>query len=271
MPPRDTLALLDISVVIPAHNEAVRILPYLHAITSHLKRRLQTYEVLVIDDGSTDTTATVVTSFARTAPDVRLIQLPSCRGKGAAVRHGMQLAVGQLQLFADADGATPIQELDRLEKAIADGADLAIGSRTLAAKLPSFTVQARLHRILLGMLFNSAVRQGGIRGIVDTQCGFKLFRRHVAQDLFSVSSVDGYGFDLELLYVAQRRGYRIAEVPVNWADQPGSKVRILRDGFAMLCELAVIRRNWTKGTYSSPSPARNFHRVTASQVGHPPQ
>jgi dolichyl-phosphate beta-glucosyltransferase len=119
----------------------------------------------------------------------------------------------------------------------------------------------------LGNLFNSVVQHSGIRGITDTQCGFKLFRQAVATDLFRVSSINGYGFDLELLYVAQQRGYRIVEIPVNWSDQPGSKVRVLRDGLAMLYELAVIRRNGTKGTYSAPSPARNFHPVTASQVG----
>ena len=112
---------------------------------------------------------------------------------------------------------------------------------------------------------------GGIRDISDTQCGFKLFEKTVARDLLSVSTINGYGFDLELLYVAQQRGYRVTEVPVNWSDQPGSKVRVLRDGLAMLRELAVIRRNWTKGYYSSPSEARNFHPVTASQLGHPPQ
>jgi dolichyl-phosphate beta-glucosyltransferase len=251
---RDTLAPVGFSVVIPAHNESARILPYLRTITSYLQSRYRSYEVLVVDDGSTDTTAMDVTSFARTSPNVDLIQVPFCRGKGAAVRRGMQSAVGDFQLFADADGATPIQELERLEKAMANGADLAIGSRTLACRLPDFTIEARLYRTLLGMLFNAAVRQSGIRGIADTQCGFKLFRRHVAQDLFSVSTIDGYGFDLELLYVAQQRGYRIAEVPVNWADQPGSKVRFLRDGLAMLRELAVIKKNGMKGLYDVPLP-----------------
>lgn len=271
MPSRDVLAPFDFSIIIPAHNESARILPYLQAITSYLQTRQRTYEVLVVDDGSTDNTAKVVTSFGSTAPAVRLIQLPSCRGKGCAVRLGMQSAVGLLQLFADADGATPIQELDRLEKAIANGADLAIGSRTLASRLPGFTVQARLYRTLLGMLFHVAIQQGGIRGIADTQCGFKLFRRHVAQDLFSVSSIDGYGFDLELLYVAQQRRYCIAEVPVNWADQPGSKVRVIRDGLAMLRELAVIKQNRMNGQYDARLPLCRFSPVAIEELGLPPQ
>ncbi len=258
---------VEISVVIPAHNEAARILPYLHQIAEHFRRDSRPHEVLVIDDGSTDATAAVVEDFARSAPTVHLIRLPSCQGKGAAVRHGMQLAAGYLQLFTDADGATPIGELARLENALAEGADVAIGSRVLAAQMPDFTVQARFYRSALGMLFNAAVRQSGIKEISDTQCGFKLFRRVVAQDLFAYSSIDGFGFDLELLYMAQQRGYRIAEVPVNWSDRPGSKVRIFRDGLAMLYELAVIRQNDRRGLYNSPISSADFVPAGAVRFG----
>jgi dolichyl-phosphate beta-glucosyltransferase len=258
---------VDLSVVIPAHNEATRILPHLRSIAEYLSSQRRSYEIIVVDDGSLDETATVVREYAGHQSSVRLIQLPTCVGKGGAVRHGMLTAKGRLQLFTDADGATAITELARLEQAVASGADVAIGSRSLASRLPGYTIHASLYRIILGNLFNSVVQHSGIRGITDTQCGFKLFRQAVATDLFRVSSINGYGFDLELLYVAQQRGYRIVEIPVNWSDQPGSKVRVLRDGLAMLYELAVIRRNGTKGTYSAPSPARNFHPVTASQVG----
>lgn len=154
-----------------------------------------------------------------------------------------------MQLFADADGATPIEELSHLESALAAGADLAIGSRALASQDPNYTVQARWHRSVMGSLFNAVVQRLGLRHIADTQCGFKLFRRSVAQDLFSVTCVDGYAFDLELLYVARQRGYRIAEVPVNWTDQPGSKVRPWRDGFLMLRELMAIRKRHAQGRY----------------------
>ncbi len=271
MPQHNPAPGVDLSVVIPAHNEATRILPHLNSIVAYLSPQRRSYEIIVVDDGSLDETARVVREFAGLQTSVRLIQLPSCVGKGGAVRQGMLTAKGRLQLFTDADGATAITELVRLEEAVANGADLAIGSRSLASRLPGYTVHASLSRTILGNLFNSVVQQGGLRGITDTQCGFKLFRQAVATDLFGVSSIDGYGFDLELLYVAQQRGYRIAEIPVNWSDQPGSKVRVFRDGLAMLYELAVIRRNGIRGAYSSPSQTRNFHPVTPSQVGNPPQ
>jgi dolichyl-phosphate beta-glucosyltransferase len=241
------------SIILPAYNEAARILPYLRSITSFMQDRGQTYEVLVVDDGSTDSTAAVVESLASSTPEIQLLRAPVRRGKGAAVRRGMHAAVGRLQLFADADGATPIQELARLEQAVANGADVAIGSRALASQLPGYAVQTRWYRTVLTTLFKSIVRQSSLRGITDTQCGFKLFRQTVAADLFRVSSIDGYGFDLELLYVAQQRGYHIAEIPVNWSHQPNSKFRVIRDSFAMLGELAVIRRNGSMGHYASPS------------------
>jgi dolichyl-phosphate beta-glucosyltransferase len=253
---------IEWSIIIPAHNEAARILPYLRNITSYMRDRGQPYEVLVVDDGSTDDTASVVEAMIASAPEIRLLRAPRRQGKGAAVRRGMGEAVGRLQLFADADGATPIQELARLEQALAAGADLAIGSRSLASRLPDYAIKARLHRTILGNLFNSVVQRSGLRGIADTQCGFKLFRRTVAQDLFGCSSINGYGFDLELLYVARQRGYNIAEIPVNWSDQPGSKVQALRDGLAMLRELALIRQKSAKGDYASPSHARNSHPAT---------
>jgi dolichyl-phosphate beta-glucosyltransferase len=202
----------------------------------------------VVDDGSTDTTASIVETEASSIPKIRSLRAPLRRGKGAAVRRGIQAAVGRLQLFTDADGATPIQELARLEEAVAKGADVAIGSRSLASRLPDYAVR-----------------------ITDTQCGFKLFRQPVAADLFGVSSIDGYGFDLELLSVAQQRGYRIAEIPVNWSHQPGSKFRIVSDGIAMLRELAVIRRNRTKGYYTAPLHPQNFHPAPVRQLGLPPQ
>ncbi len=257
---------LDLSVVIPAHNEAARILPFLESIVAYLTARARTFELIVVDDGSSDDTGRIVRQFGRPWSFVRLIRLPTCMGKGAAVRQGMQAARGRWQLFCDADGATPITELARLEQALLDGADLAIGSRSLASRRSDFTVHARWHRSVLGGVFNAIVRARGLRGITDTQCGFKLFNRTVSNDLFSVCCINGYGFDLELLFVAQQRGYRIAEVPVNWTDQPGSKVRLLRDGLGMLRELAAIQRNADKGLYSDRLLVQDMSRIPSSSA-----
>lgn len=255
---------IQLSVIIPAYDESERIVPYMTEMTGYLGRRGKPYEVLVVDDGSHDGTAALVEQFRTKEPAVRLLRLAQNTGKGCAVRTGMQVARGEFQLMADADGATPIQELERLEAAIGNGADIAIGSRFLASRDRRYTVKARWHRTVLGNTFNRIVQRLGVSGITDTQCGFKLFRKAVAKDLFSVAWVAGYGFDLELLYVAQRRGYRIAEIPVNWSDQPGSKVRVLRDGLRMLLDLFAVRRNYTHGMYepSSNVVATHVPRLT---------
>jgi dolichyl-phosphate beta-glucosyltransferase len=239
-----------LSVVIPAYNEAARILPYLTSMTCYLARRGRSYEILVVDDGSRDETAVRVEKFRTDEPAVRLLQLARNTGKGGAVRSGMMEARGDLRLVADADGATPIQELARLEAVIKQGADIAIGSRFLASQDSRYRVRARWHRTLLGNVFNWMVQRLGIAGIADTQCGFKLFRNAAAQDLFSVARVNGYGFDLELLYIAQRRGYGIVEVPVNWTDHPGSKVHVMRDGLQMFRDLLAVRDRYRLGGYA---------------------
>ncbi|MGH7231589.1 MAG: dolichyl-phosphate beta-glucosyltransferase, partial [Nitrospiraceae bacterium] len=219
-------------------------------VTTYLGQRGHTYELLVVDDGSQDDTAVRVETFRMAEPALRLIRLPRNTGKGAAVRTGMLEARGECRLVADADGATPIQELERLESRLRKGADIAVGSRSLASHDRRYCVNARRHRTILGNCFNGIVRHLGVNGIFDTQCGFKLLRGTVARDLFSVGRVNGYGFDLEILYIAQRRGYRIDEVPINWNDQPGSKVHVFRDGFHMLCELLAVRHYYRHGYYA---------------------
>jgi len=242
------------SLIIPAFNEEHRILPYLDSIVAYFSRRHGSYEIIVIDDGSRDGTANAIEAYGKRTAAIKLIRLPHNTGKGAAVRAGMTAARGRLRLMADADGATAIQELDALESAIAEGADIAVGSRAMGSRNRRYRVQARWYRTVLGNLFNAIVRRMGVGRISDTQCGFKLFRQSVAKDLFSVARIDGYGFDLELLFIATRRGYRIAEIPINWSDRPGSKVRVVRDGLAMFHELALIRRNDGRGLYERQSP-----------------
>ncbi|HET6369015.1 MAG TPA: dolichyl-phosphate beta-glucosyltransferase [Pseudomonadales bacterium] len=227
------------SVVIPAYNEARRLPRYLREVTGYFDGRDEPYEVLVVDDGSTDDTAGRVREEWAAHPAVDVLRLGTNRGKGAAVRAGMLRARGALRLMADADGATPIAEVKRLEVAVQDGADLAVASRALAD--PSVMVRARVHRRWSGRVFIAATRALGVRQVMDTQCGFKLFRGGVADDLFGVLRTDGFGFDVELVLRAERRGYRIAEIPVNWTDQPGSKVGVFRDGPGMLVQIVAAR------------------------------
>lgn len=227
------------SVIIPAYNEALRLPAYLKDVVAYFEGRDAAFEVLVVDDGSTDDTAERVREIAAGRPFIGVHALPANRGKGAAVREGMRRTGGALKLMADADGATPIREVERLEAAIRRGADLAVGSRVLPD--PRVVRQTRLHRRLSGHVFNFIVRRLGVSGVVDTQCGFKLFRSAVADDLFAGVSTDGFGFDVELLLLAQGRGYRVVEVPISWADQPGSKVGVLSDGPRMLRDILAAR------------------------------
>ncbi|MBI2015142.1 MAG: glycosyltransferase, partial [Candidatus Rokubacteria bacterium] len=174
---------------------------------------------------------------------LRLLRLSRNAGKGAAVRAGMLAARGDFRLFADADGATPIAELKRLEPALAAGADVAIGSRVLAD--PAVSVSAQPHRVAAGRVFNWLVARLGLRGVADSQCGFKAFGARAAEDLFGRLRTTGFGFDAELLFRARAAGYRIAEVPVNWADQAGSKVGVVRHGPGMLWQIA--KASWRVG------------------------
>ena len=228
------------SVVIPAFNEARRLPAYLDDVVAFFEGRGERYEVIVVDDGSTDGTPGLVEARARQTPALRLLRLPRNAGKGTAVRAGMLAARGAFRLFADADGATPIAELKRLEPALAAGADVAIGSRVLAD--PAVSVTAQPHRVAAGRVFNWLVARLGLRGVADSQCGFKAFGARAAGDLFGRLRTTGFGFDVELLLRAQAAGYRIAEVPVNWADQAGSKVRVVRHGPGMFWEL--VRAGW---------------------------
>jgi dolichyl-phosphate beta-glucosyltransferase len=227
------------SVVIPALNEAARLPPHLREVVAYFDGRGESYEVIVVDDGSADATSERAREVERAHPAVRLIRFERNHGKGFAVRAGMATAQGALRLMADADGATPVAEVKRLEAAIEQGADLAVGSRAL--RDPSVARRLRPHRQLVGTVFNLIVRALGVGGVSDTQCGFKLFRGDVAADLFGTLRTEGFGFDVELLLLAQRRGYRIVEVPINWTDQPGSRVSVAREGPRMLAEVIMTR------------------------------
>lgn len=225
-------------MIIPAYNEAERLPVFLDSVLAWCREHEPSFEVIVVDDGSSDDT--VKLAMQR---DVRVISHKQNAGKGAAVRTGMQAARGELRLFADADGATSMDELPTLLEA---DADVAIGSREGRDK----RVDASALRRFLGRWFNRAVRMGAIKGIRDTQCGFKLFRP-AAHGLFEVAQEDGFAFDVELLLLAQNMDLSVKEVFVNWTEMPGSKVSLLRDGMKMLKAVRRIKKRWKHGEYDS--------------------
>ncbi len=233
------------SVVIPAYDEEQRLPQYLHEVVAFFEEWGEAYEVIVVDDGSRDSTRERVREVQAIHRRVRLIALPRNCGKGYAVRVGMVNAQGAFRLFTDADGATPIVEVKRLLPALQAGADIVIGSRALVD--PAVSVQAKRHRVWAGKVFNWLVARLGLSRIADSQCGFKCFRGPVAEDLFRSLTTDGFGFDVELLLLAQRRGYAITEVAINWADQPGSKVSVLTDGPRMLWQILAARLSLARG------------------------
>lgn len=243
----------ELSVVIPAYNEESRILPTLESVRDYIDRRGVQVEVIVVDDGSLDGTSALVNRLAADWDELRLIRLADNRGKGYAVRSGMINARGRKVLFADADGATPIEEVEALEAALEDGADIAIGSRNVVRD--GVKVNARIYRRLMGRIFHAFVASLTVQGIEDTQCGFKLFRAGVAQELFSRMRMCGFSFDVEVLLMAQRQGYTIAEIPVNWVHQPGSKVNLVTDSLRMVRDLFIIRGHSVRGHYVSPHVA----------------
>jgi len=242
--------LLDVSVIIPAYNEERRLPKTLLSVFDYLEQTNQSYEILVVDDGSRDETGRVAKQFEELAPTVRMLTYPRNRGKGYAVRFGMYNARGRLLLFDDADGATPISEIERLTEAIARGADVAIGSRALDSQ--ETEVQTVWYRKFLGRVFNGYVNMIVLPGIADTQCGFKLFTRNAAHYLFRRQRSERFSFDVELLFLARRAGLSIAEVPVNWTNVAGSKVNLVKDSIAMGWDMAKIRMRAFFGVYNPP-------------------
>ncbi len=251
--------MLKLSVIIPAYNEERRLPATLQSVHQYLAERGGDFEIVVVDDGSLDNTQGVVETFASHNEGVRLISYSPNQGKGHAVRVGMLRADGDLLLVNDADGSSPIEEVERLEDAIAAGADVAIGSR--AKPDPTRRVDALAYRKYIGNTFNLIVQSLLLPGIHDTQCGFKLFKREAGRQVFSVCRLDGYGFDVETLYVARLQGFSIAEVAINWSNVAGSKVNVLFDSPKMLVEVVGIWLGslcgaYRKGTTGGHSGAR---------------
>jgi dolichyl-phosphate beta-glucosyltransferase len=246
----------EISVVVPAYNEAVRLQATLPRLWGALNRRFAGFEVIVVDDGSSDGTARVVTRFSATHPNVRLVSYPQNRGKGFAVKTGMLTAIGEYVLFSDADLSTPVREVRKLLAALRDGYDVAIGSR--ASRASKILKCQPLYRICLGKIFNRLVQILTVAGISDTQCGFKCFRRPAVREIFENCRVDGFSFDVEALFLARRKGLRIKEIGVLWRNSSLSTVHPVRHSLQMLRDLFVIRFYSFTGCYGPSGYAAEF-------------
>ncbi len=237
----------QVSIVIPAYNEEKRLARTLEHVLSCVRERGWEAEVLVVDDGSSDATVEVVQRWRKTHPELFLIENPSNCGKGFSVRNGLLQASGQIVMFTDADLSAPIEEAERLFEAIRNGADVAIGSRWLDQAKQ--TRHQPLYRRFFGRCYNWLTRTVMGLPYKDTQCGFKAFRREAAQSIFRLQTIERWGFDPEILFIAQKLGFRIVEVPVTWGHDERSRISYLRDGTQMLREMFEIRTNSMRGRY----------------------
>lgn len=239
---------VEISVIVPAYNEEKRLQSTLPHLWRSLKRRFNNFEILIVDDGSKDKTSALISRFSDEYPEVRLIRYENNRGKGHAVRTGVLAARGHYVLFSDADLSTPVMEVRKLLKALSEGYDVAIGSRAIReARIVKYQP---FYRVLLGKTFNKLVQLFTVRGISDTQCGFKCFKQRVARDIFSHCCIDGFSFDVEVLYVARKRGFKVREVGVIWRNDPHSTVHPFRHSLQMLKDLFAIRWYGLLGRYN---------------------
>jgi dolichyl-phosphate beta-glucosyltransferase len=228
-----------LSVVIPCYNEEQRLPRTIEQIERYLAARGETYEIVLVDDGSADGTRGVMDAAAARNPSVRLESLPHNRGKGRALAQGVAAARGAEILVTDADLSTPIEELDKLQAALAAGAGVAIASRAIRGS--RIEVSQPFYRVLMGKAFNLIVQAVLLPGIWDTQCGFKLFRADVAKEAFARLTTDGFGYDPEVLFRAKRSGVRIAEVPVTWRNSAPTKVSPISSSLDMFKHVVRVR------------------------------
>jgi dolichyl-phosphate beta-glucosyltransferase len=238
------LAIPFLSVVIPAYNEETRISATLSAVLDYLRAQEYTWEIVVVDDGSVDATSAFVNAVVDIDDRVRLERVPH-GGKGWAVRHGMLAATGELRFMCDADLAMPIPQLSRFVEQMNEEYDVVIGSRE-GAGATRYDESASRH--LRGRIFNLVVRLLAVRRFQDTQCGFKCFRSAAAEELFASQRTTGFGFDVELLYLASKRGLRVLEMPIEWHHQEESTVRFV-DAFLMLRDVIMVRLRGARGDY----------------------
>ena len=236
-----------LSIVIPAYNESARIEDALARVMSCVAERGWDAEVVVVDDGSKDDTAAIVHEWMVHHPRLHLVQNPGNKGKGYSVRNGLLQAAGDIVMFTDADLSAPMEEAERLIAAIEDGADVAIVSRWMDRTRQ--TIHQPLYRQFFGRCFNWITRTVMGLPFKDTQCGFKAFKRPAAQVIFRLQTIERWGFDPEILFIARKLGYVIREVPVTWGHDERSRMSYLKDGMKMLEDMARIRANSLAGRY----------------------
>lgn len=227
---------MDLSIVIPAYNESLRLGPTLRRVVDYARQKGVAYEVLVVDDGSADDTSEVARTFE--PEGVRVLRQEVNRGKGAVIKVGVLASRGRRVLLVDADLSTPIEDLERLEPRLAD-AQVVLGSRAVADS--DILLHQPFYREMMGRVFNLIVQLSGVRGLRDTQCGFKLLDGDVARQLFTELQTERFAYDVELVWLARRRGYKVVEVGVRWADSPASKVNPLTDSARMFWDVLALR------------------------------
>ena len=236
-----------LSIVIPAHNEETRLPPSLAQINAYLQQQDYSCEVIIVENGSKDRTFEVAREFADAFDHIRVIQSPdNLRGKGLAVKQGMLAAEGDWRFICDADLSMRIEDISRFLPPESNGFDLIIASREAPG---AQRVDEPEFRHMIGRVNNWIIKAAALDDFEDTQCGFKMFNRSAALDLFGVQKMNGIGFDVELLYIAKRRGYKIKEVPITWYYDPYSTMRLWDDSINMLREIWDIRQNWRRGDY----------------------
>ena len=258
----------SLSIVIPAYNEGARIENALERVLSCVAERGWNAEVLVVDDGSSDSTPEIVRRWMQTHSNLQLIHNDGNRGKGYSVRNGLLQAAGRIVMFTDADLSSPIEEAERLFATLEQGADVAIGSRWLDRQRQ--TIHQPLYRRFFGRCFNWVTRKVIGLPFKDTQCGFKAFKREAAQTIFRLQTIERWGFDPEILFIARKLKYRIVEVPVTWGHDERSRISYLKDGMKMLEEMAEIRTNSLRGRYDQAIAAmKDTSSMVTPQVARP--
>ena len=236
-----------LSIVIPAHNEETRLPPSLAQIHDYLQRQDYSYELIIVENGSADRTYAVAKEHADAYSYIRVIQSPdNLRGKGLAVKQGMLAARGAWRFICDADLSMRIEDIARFLPPENIGFDVIIASREAPG---ARRVDEPEYRHRIGRINNWIIKLAALNDFEDTQCGFKMFSHAAAIDLFGVQKMNGIGFDVELLYIAKRRGYKVKEVPITWHYDPYSTMRLWDDSINMLREIWEIRRNWRRGDY----------------------